>query len=343
MRRGLVLAAIVCGLWNGACGSGQSPTAPSAIVVTPPAVGALNGPASRRAAIGPLSFSMPLVIGDSANAAFGLAPFGYHGADHAADGHAGWDIEYRAGGLVRATADGTVLSIAPDPAGRTTVEIEHSSGDHFYRTVYSNLSSVTDDVVVGEAIARGQVLGVAGSLALSVGNTPITYSMIHFQIDDFDFYAGGIPNPNAVSPELVLSADGRAVFDRVWPAAVFAQELTEPFATNPRAATFPLTRAWYLESGEGPVGISFTRRTARSGDYEFAILAASGTSLESGTVTLRYTPRPLQSIDLVAATSVRLGLYDIVDDRMRLAIAAPGAPRPVDLSAAAVYRTTRLQ
>lgn len=288
---------------------------------------------------------MPLVIGDSANVAFGLAPFGYHDADRAAAGHSGWDIEFRAGGLVRAAADGTVLNIAADPAaaGRTVVEIEHSSGDHFYRTVYTNLSSITADVMAGEAIARGQVLGVAGSLTLSAGNTSIAYSTIHFQIDDFDFYAGGIPNPNAVSPELVLSADGRAVFDRIWPSAVFAQELTEPFATNSRAATFPLRREWYLESGEGPVGISFTRRTPRSSDYEFATLAASGTALESGTVTLRYTSRPLQSIDLVAATSVRLGVYDIVDSRMRLAIAAPGSPRPVDLSGAAVYGTTRAQ
>lgn len=45
---------------------------------------------------------------DLATTAFGLAPYGYHGADHAEDGHPGWDIEYRIGGTVRAAAAGTV-------------------------------------------------------------------------------------------------------------------------------------------------------------------------------------------------------------------------------------------
>jgi hypothetical protein len=289
---------------------------------------------------------MPLTIGDSANVAFGLAPFGYHAADHAADGHPGWDVEFRPGGLVRAAADGTVLSVTPDPVlgGRSTVQVEHSAGEHFYRTVYTNLSSLAADFAAGDAIAQGQVLGVAGSVTATVGTASVTYAMTHFQIDDFDFYAGSIPNPNAVSPELLLNAEGRAVFDRIWPLAVFAAELTEPFATNPRAAAFPLTRTWMLESGEGPAGISFTRRDARAaGEYQFAILAESGTALEAGAVILGYTSRPLQTIDLVAPTSVRLGVYDVIDDRLRLAIGAPGAPRPANLSAAAIYRTMRAQ
>lgn len=287
---------------------------------------------------------MPLAAGDSATAAFGLLPFGYHGADHAEDGHPGWDIEFRAGGLVRAAADGTVLSVTADPvaAGRITVQVEHAAGQHFYRSVYTNLSSMAEDVLVGQGVVQGQVLGVAGSVTVTSGTTLVTYSMTHFQIDDFDFYAGSIPNPNAVSPEFLLNAEGRALFDRIWPLAVFAPELTEPFATNPRAATFPLTRVWKLESGEGPAGISFTRTSARAaGAYQFAILAESGTALEAGTVTLGFTSRPLQTIDLAAPTSVRLGVYDIVDDRMRLTIGYPGAPRPTDLSSAAIYRTSR--
>jgi hypothetical protein len=98
---------------------------------------------------------------------------------------------------------------------------------------------------------------------------------------------------------------------------------------------------WRLESGAGPAGISFTQKSARSNDYEFAILAESGVAVEAGAVTLRYASRPLQTIDLVAATSVRLGVYDIVDDRMRLALGVQGAARPADLSSAAVYRTTK--
>ena len=345
MKGGLTVVALVLAFSGGACSNGQSPTAPSrAVAVTSRGVDA-GAPVSRPSATSALTFSMPLTIGDSANAAFGLLPFGYHGADHAEDGHPGWDIEFRAGGLVRAAADGTVLSATADPstAGRVTIQVEHSAGQHFYRTVYTNLSSLAEGVVVGEAVTQGQVLGVAGSVTAIVGAASVTYAMTHFQIDDFDFYAGSIPNPNAVSPELLLDANGRAVFDRIWPFAVFALELTEPYATNPRAATFPLTRVWQLESGEGPAGIAFTRQSARAADYQFAILAESGTALEAGAVTLGYLSRPLQTIDLVAPTSVRLGVYDIVDDRMRLAIGAPGAPRPSGLASAAIYRTTRLK
>ena len=73
---------------------------------------------------------MPIDAGDLANTAFGLAPFGYHGADHAEDGHPGWDVEYRIGGIVRAAAAGTVQSVFPDPftPGRFTVQIEHIVG-----------------------------------------------------------------------------------------------------------------------------------------------------------------------------------------------------------------------
>ena len=86
---------------------------------------------------------MPIDAADVANTAFGLAPFGYHGADHAEDGHPGWDIEYRIGGIVRAAAAGTVQSVFPDPftPGRFTVQLEHLVGTHHYRTVYTNLAT----------------------------------------------------------------------------------------------------------------------------------------------------------------------------------------------------------
>ena len=327
-----------------ACNSGGgSPTTPSAVVfpglppgnnspatVVPPAPGTV------------LSIAMPIDGADIATNAFGLLPFGYHGADHAGPGHSGWDIEYRLGAPVRAAAAGVVQSIEPDliVLGRIRVTIEHALGAHIYRTVYANLASIRDEVVLGGVVTRGQPIGVAGTVTATIGATPITYAMSHFQVDDFETHREGL-DPKAVSPEPFLNADGRAIFDRIWPRSVFAQELTEPFISMSRDQRFPITRTWRLESGDGPAGLSFTRTTGVGADHQYLVLTQSGTAIESGTVTLRVVARPFPTIDLVTPTGPRLGLYDIVGDQMRLALGSPGAPRPVDLGAAGVYRTTR--
>ena len=88
------------------------------------------------------------------------------------------------------------------------------------------------------------------------------------------------------------------------------------------------------------MGVTFTRRGVRDTDYDYELLAESGTVIETGRAVLTFA-RPVPSIDLIAATGTRLGLYDIVDDRMRLALGSPGASRPVNLSDASVYRTPR--
>ena len=337
MRLGLTIAVAVT---VAACSN--NPTLPTPVAGTPSSSTTTTTIPSNSSP-STVAFSMPLFAGDSANVAFGIQPFGFHAGDHAVDGHAGWDIEYRPGAFVRAAADGIVLSVLPDPLSpaRSVVQLEHQAGQHFYRTNYTNLVAVPENVDVGAEIDRGQVLGMAGSVSAVVAGTSVNYAMSHFQIDDFNFYAGPIANPNAVSPETLLNAEGRALFNTLWPAAVFGPELIEPFATNPRSATLPMTRVWKIESGEGPAGISFTRTSTVIDAYQFAILAESGVAVEAGNVTLRYTTRPLQTMDLVSATSVRLAVYDIVDDRMRLAIGEPGAARPADLSKAAVYRTVR--
>ena len=327
-----------------ACNSGGgSPTTPSAVVfpglppgnnspatVVPPAPGTV------------LSIAMPIDGADIATTAFGLLPFGYHGADHAGAGHSGWDIEYRVGAQVRAAADGVVQAIEPDiiVLGRSRVTIEHALGAHIYRTVYANLASIRDEIVLERAVTRGQPIGVAGTVTATIGATPVTYAMSHFQVDDFETHREGL-DPKAVSPEPFLNAEGRAIFDRIWPRSVFAQELTEPFVSMSRDQRFPLTRTWRLESGDGPAGLSFTRTTDVGGDHQYLVLAQSGTAIESGAVTLRVVARPFPTIDLVTPTGPRLGLYDIVGDQMRLALGSPGAPRPADLGAASVYRTTR--
>ncbi len=156
----------------------------------------------------------------------------------------------------------------------------------------------------------------------------------------FDSYFP-IPDPNAVSPLSFLTADARVVFDRIWQTAAYEQELVEPFSSNPRSASFPLTRTWRRESGTGPAGFSFTRTSARSAAYEYAILAESGTAVEAGAVTLRSTARPQTTIDFVSPTATRLAIYDIIDGSLRLAISPPGSARPTSFSDVSVYRTER--
>lgn len=339
-----MLVVVLLALLISACNSGGgAPTTPSDVVfpgipsntstpatVVPPPPGTV------------LSIAMPIDGADVVTNAFGLLPFGYHGPDHAGAGHSGWDVEYRAGAQVRAAAAGVVQSIEPDiiVLGRSRVTIEHTLGAHLYRTVYANLSSVREEIVLQAAVARGQPIGVAGTVTATMGGTPVTYAMSHFQVDDFETHREGL-DPKAVSPEPFLSTEGRAVFDRIWPRSAFAQELTEPFSSMSRDQRFPITRTWRLESGDGPAGLSFTRTSEVGADHQYLVLTQSGTAIESGAVTLRVLARPFPTIDLVTPTGSRLGLYDIVGDQMRLALGSPGAPRPPDLGAASVYRTSK--
>ena len=338
MRRAWIVAGIV---WIAAgCTDRQSPVAPTMVAAPTPPVPTPSLPTS---VPGVLTIGLPIDAADTATTAFGLAPFGYHGADHADDGHAGWDVEYRIGGIVRAAAAGTVQSVFPDSlnAGRFTVQLEHVIGTHHYRTVYTNLASVNADVTPAQVVLAGQALGTAGTLGTPGTLGTLSYAMSHFQLDDFEFYRD-VPNPNAVSPEPFLSADAKSLFDRIWTTAAFAHELVEPFITNPREQSFPASRTWTRAGGDGPAGIRFTRHNARAAEYDYALLAESGTIVESGTVVLTTTTRPLSSIDLVSPVSARrLGVYDIVSNELRLALSLPGSSRPLSLSDASIYRTTR--
>lgn len=337
MLKRSALLVLILSVTAAACSSGDSPTAPTTVTALPPIVVPL--PTS---VPGVLSLVMPVEPGDLATTAFGLAPFGYHAADHAEDGHPGWDVEYRLGGIVRAAAAGTVQSVFPDPsnAGRTTVQIEHLVGSHHYRTVYTNLATVSPEIVAAATVRAGQSLGVAGTVSQTVGTTPITYAMTHFQLDDFEYYRE-IPNPNAVTPEPFLTAEAKAFLDRIWNTAVFSTELVEPFASNPRDLRFPASRTWTRVSGDGAAGIRFSRASARNTNYEYAVLTESGIAIETGTVTLGLTSRPFPTIDLVSAIGRRVGIYDVVSDQMRLALANAGSNRPTDLGSASTYRTPR--
>lgn len=320
------------------CTDRKSPDAAVSIAGPTPVVAA---PALPTTVPGVLSIVLPVEPGDSGTTAFGIAPFGYHGADHAEDGHPGWDIEYRIGGTVRAAAAGTIQSVMPDSftPGRTTVQIAHLVGAHHYRTVYTNIDTIAGGIAVNEAVRAGQALGTAGTVSATIGTQNLMYAMTHFQLDDFEYYRE-IPNPNAVSPETFLTSEARSLFDALWSRAVFSHELVEPFISNPRTLTFPASRTWTRAGGDGPAGIRFTRRNARAAmEYDYALLAESGSVVEAGTVTLSYNTRPFASFDLVSPTSRRLAVYDIRSNEMRLSLAPPGAARPTDLTSASTYRT----
>ena len=317
----------------------ELPTAPTAVAgPTPPPL----SPSLPTTVPGVLALALPIDAADLAVTAFGLAPFGYHGADHAEDGHPGWDIEYRIGGIVRAAAAGTVQSVAADALmpGRLTVQLAHVVGAHHYRTIYTNLTTVSPGIAANEVVRVGQSLGTAGTISGTFGTTSITYAMTHFQLDDFEYYRE-MSNPNAVSPEPFLAADASTLFNRAWSTAAYVHELVESYPTNPRVLSFPASRTWRRAGGDGPAGIRFSRTSARSSDYDYALLAESGTVIETGTVVLAPPTRPFSSIALVSATAQRLGIYEIVSNEMRLSLAVPGAARPADLGAASVYRTTQ--
>jgi hypothetical protein len=333
MHARVVLIVAACCFVMG-CNFDKSPTAATPIAAPlPPA----TAPPLPTTVPGVLSIAMPIDSVDAGNAAFGMVPFGYHGGGHTEDGHAGWDIEYRIGAPVRAAAAGTVISIEPDliSLGRTAVVLEHVVGMHFYRTHYTNLAAVAGTIAIDALVAAGQTIGTAGTIAASVGDTPVTYAMTHFQLDDLEFHRE-IANPKAVSPEPFLSAAGKTLFDRVWTTAIYLQELVEPFASNPRE--MPVTsRTWTRAGGDGPAGVRFMRR---GNTYTYELLAESGTVVEVGDVVLRLTARPA-AIDLISPTATRLGVYDIVSNEMRMAVPSPGVARPVDLSAASIYRSTQ--
>lgn len=316
-----------------ACTESKLPTAPTAVAGPTPLV---KTPPLPTTVPGVLALSMPIASADAANVVFGMQPYGYHAGDlHAQNGHSGWDIEYRTGGIVRAAAAGTIQVVDTDALGRFTVQIEHVVGEHFYRTIYSNLATIASDVAPDEVVVSGQTIGTPGPI---IGNASL---FIHFQLDDLEFHNERVANPKAVSPEPFLTPAAKGIFDQVWNRAEFLHELVEPFATNPREISFPASRTWTRAGGDGVPGIRFTRFSERDVAYNYVLLAESGTIIESGTVAIDTTSRPNPLIALTAPTGVRLGIYDVVSNELRLALSNPGSPRPTDLSGATIYRTTQ--
>ncbi len=117
------------------------------------------------------------------------------------DGHTGWDYAMRPPEVVLAAATGRVLFVGNSDDGCQTpsrsVILDHGNG---YRTLYWHLHTIDDGVVLGESIAQGAPLGVAGESGCAFG------PHLHFQVQylgrDVDPYGwcSEAPDPWAHNP-----------------------------------------------------------------------------------------------------------------------------------------------
>lgn len=279
----------------------------------------------------PFTIDLPIAPGDDVSVMYGVWPFGVHGSVHAIDGHPGFDFEYRAGASVLAAADGVVDNRIPDAhdPSRFSVQLRHhrNVGDFF--TDYTNLVSIPSGVVPGARITRGQSLGLAGTFTNGASG------MTHFQVLD------PTSNPPSRSPAFYMTESARGRMAEIWRSASYMQEWCEPFLSNLPAAGFPMTRTWNLQTGSSATRIVVSC-ASDGAETQYKLVAADGSTIETGTLKSGWWVRPTTTVDLVPATGPsRLGLYDIVDGTLQLVLGAPGEPRPSSLDGGfAVYRTS---
>ncbi len=88
--------------------------------------------------------------------------------------HAGVDIAAATGTEVESTADGIVLEAGPDAGYGKSVLIDHGYG---ITTRYGHLSRI--DVVVGQEVKRGEVIGAVGMTGRATG--PHLHYEVHIQ------------------------------------------------------------------------------------------------------------------------------------------------------------------
>lgn len=290
-----------------------------------------NGSAS------PFTMDMPIAVEDMTKAIYGLWPYGVHGGGGVyggghPEGHPGWDIEYVAGAKARAVADGVVVSIYLDPDwwNHSVVTIQHRPG---VQSAMNHLQDVEPGIEIGATVARGDVIGTAGTIS---PEDPSHY-MIHFGV--------GI-GTDTVCPADLLSLAGQTVLDTIWTTAEYDEELVEPYRCNPIDVSFPLTRVWSRESGiivaqgTNVETIEFTRVAADLRDYTYTLRDVFDAVIETGTVPwMDIRENPYIAIDLKpdGGGATHRARIDIVSDTMR--IDWNDTTRPADLSGAAVFST----
>jgi murein DD-endopeptidase MepM/ murein hydrolase activator NlpD len=86
--------------------------------------------------------------------------------------HSGLDLAAAPGDPVRAAAKGRVVFAAPSGEHGNLIRIDHGDG---LATAYAHLNGF--NVKMGDCVAEGQVIGLAGATGLSAG------SYLHFEVE----------------------------------------------------------------------------------------------------------------------------------------------------------------
>lgn len=95
--------------------------------------------------------------------------FGYRYCDGCSTDHLGIDFTPGAGTPVPVVADGVVVEAAYEGVYGVHVIVEHVINGQTVRTLYAHLQDGSMAVAVGQAVARGTILGAVGSTGQSTG------------------------------------------------------------------------------------------------------------------------------------------------------------------------------
>lgn len=114
------------------------------------------------------------------------------------NGHDGWDYAAAPPALALAAADGDVVFAgnADDNCATRAVILDHGNG---YRTLYWHLARV--DVAIGQAVRRGEALGVVGESGCAFG--PHLHFGVQYlgrNVDPYGWCGGEVPDPWAAHP-----------------------------------------------------------------------------------------------------------------------------------------------
>jgi hypothetical protein len=294
-----------------------------------------------------LELELPVDINDVGYLAFGVAPYGYHVAEHRYDGHPGFDFEFIPGRKVRAAHGGTFryTSDVRDP-NLKTVTIEFQENGNNYQTFYTNIQSLEPGIDNNVAVITGQVFGTPASVVRNLGNAgSFTYGMTHFQLAD-NRVRYGLSNVSALSPEPYFSPSARQTLAQIWQNSQYSQMICEPFLSAPRG-DLPnpyISRRWQRDAGTHAEIVEFLcdyNQNDPNTAYQYRLLDSSGNTLETGTVFVSPVPAGISLLDLQPTNgNKRLGLVYVKDGSMQLDYSAPGGSRPTNIFTASHYSTT---